>query len=284
MEDQVYSTPTYHQSSDSPSQKSGKKGLVTGIIVVLLLAGVGAAAYFAGKNSGSQESPTPTQNPIKEILLTETPTPSLIPTSGTTGTITPTKKISATPTITPTPTPIIKSKILSSNAALDGFRSSNNGGNSTLDVRVGRNSNLVTRGFISFDITSIPAGAVVTEVTLRLYQAKIIGSPFASGGTLKIDHLTYGDSLDSSDYGLAALSSSFATVTSNPTLEWKDVVVTDRVKNDLSNARGTSQFRIHFTSEVTGGDVTGDGDFAYFESADNSEGTGNAPQLVVKYY
>ncbi len=63
--------------------------------------------------------------------------------------------------------------------------------------------------------------------------------------------------------------------------EWKEVDVTAEVKDDIDAARSRSQYRLHFVTETTGGDVTGD--FVYFESADNSEGTGNTPQLVVKY-
>lgn len=286
MDDQVFSSQQSPLSTNNSTEKSNGNGLILGIVIFLIIAGVGTAAYFAGKNVGSEEAPTPTAKPVKEMLVTDSPTPSPSPTAEPTskisGNISPSKKPTGTPTVTITPTPVAKSKILSSSIALDGFRSSNNGGNATLDVRAGRNSNLVTRGFVSFDISSIPSGATVTEATLRLYQSKIIGNPYTAGGALKVDHLTYGDSLDSADYGVAALLSNFATLTSSANVEWKDVIVTDRVKNDLSNSRGASQFRIHFTTELTGGDATGD--FAYFESADNSEGTGNTPQLVVKYY
>ena len=281
QEDQVFSTQD--NSSTTRNKRSGKSAaLVIGLIILII--GVGAVAFFAGKSSTNSSEPTPTISLPQEVTSTSSPSPSPSPepTLKLSGTVTPTKKLTSTPTVTLIPSPIVKSKILQSSATLDGFRSSNNGGNLTLDIRAGRNSNLVTRGFVSFVITDIPSGSTIKEATLRLYQAKIIGSPYAAGGTLKIDHLTYGDSLDSSDYGVAALLSSFATLTNNQTIEWKDIDVTTEVKDDISNARVNSQYRIHFQTEQTGGDVTGD--FTYFESADNSEGTGNAPQLIVKYY
>lgn len=151
-----------------------------------------------------------------------------------------------------------------------------------MEIRAGRNANLVTRGFVSFEISDIPQDASIQNATLRLYQAKIIGNPYGAGGSIKIDHLTYGETLDNSDYAAPALSSSFVNLTSNATVEWKDADVSQKVKDDVANARSTSQFRIHFQTEVTGGDVTGD--FAYFEAKENTQNTGNTPQLVVKYY
>ena len=135
---------------------------------------------------------------------------------------------------------------------------------------------------MSFDISDVPSNADIKEATLRLYQAKIIGNPYGVGGSIKIDHLTYGDTLDNADYGAAALSSSFITLTNNAVVEWKDANVTDAVRDDLTNARSRSQFRIHFQIENTGGNVNGD--FAYFEASENIMSTGNTPQLVVKYY
>lgn len=267
--------PDYQPPAPQPGNKS-KGSMATGqkILIIggaaLVLAILAAVAYIMGKNTNTQTdelSPTPT--------LFQGTTPTSVPLA--TNTPTPIATVSATPTTTPVP----KSKTINSDANLDGFRSSNGGGNDSVDIRAGRNTNLVTRGFVTFDLSSLPAGAKVQKATLKLYQTKTIGSPYSVGGNLKLDHLTYGDSLGNEDYASAALLSSFATLTDSSTNEWKDIVVTQAVKNDTDNARSTSQFRIHFTTEVKGGDVTGD--FAYFESAENTEGTGNIPELVVEY-
>src|SRR4030042_1973423 len=125
------------------------------------------------------------------------------------------------------------------------------------------------RGFVSFDISDIPSGATISEATLRLYQVKTEGNPYgvSVGGKLNIDHLTYGDSLDNSDYAMAALTSNFVVLTNNSVVEWKDANVKTELKDDISNARSRSQYRIHFETENVGGDSTGD--FAYFESSEN---------------
>ena len=279
MEESIVSQQDQSTTSDSNNKKkiNWNKALI-GIGIAGLVLAIGGIAFFFGRQNQKQKpseiSPTPnlgrSPSPIPTNLPTPLPTQSLSPT--------PTKK----PTPTPTPTPVIKSMTLSATASLDGFRSSNGGGNDGLDIRAGRNVNLVTRGFVSFDITGIPASATITEATLRIYQTKTIGNPYGVGGNLKVDHLDYGSSLDDPDYGVSSLISNFATVTTNAVVEWKDIIATDQVKVDKSASRTRSQFRIHFTTEVTGGDVTGD--FAYYESANNSEGTGNTPQLVIKYY
>jgi len=266
----------------APDKDFRNKKVVWIVMGVVAVSAIALFSYFLGvRENGStgKVSATPTISPAP--TPTPNPTPEQDENSKET-TLTPTKKPTSTPTASPTPTPVVKVKVLSSSAELDGFRSSNNGGNSNLEIRAGRNENLVTRGFASFSLADIPSGSTITEATLRLYQAQIIGNPYGVGGSVKIDHLNFGDSLDSSDYSMAALLSNFSTLTSNATLEWKDAPVTDQLKDDIANARPRSQYRIHFSTENIGGNVTGD--FAYFESADNNMGTGNTPQLIVKYY
>lgn len=279
MEDQFAVT---NQNIKPQAQENDSKGkLIAGVLgslAVLILVATGA--YYAGtKTAGDSKALSPTPQPNQLGLAAQsTPTPSglQIPT------VAPSPTPSSNTQLTPTNAPLTKTKTLAPISELDGFRSSNNGGNNEVDIRTGRNLNLVSRGFASFDLNDLPKNATIQEANLRLYQAKIVGSAYDEGGKLKVDHLTYGDTLDSEDYAMAALTSSFVTLSTNAKVEWKEADVTARLKDDIANARSMSQFRIHFETENTGGDTAGD--FAYFESADNSEGTGNIPQLVVKYY
>ena len=94
--------------------------------------------------------------------------------------------------------------------------------------------------------------------------------------------MDYGSTLENSDYNLAAYdsnSSSFGA--SNPALEWKDANVTAALKADLTSGHSRSQYRLRFTTETQGGDVTGD--FAYFYSSNSGSNT-YPPQLVIKYH
>src|SRR3972149_1950355 len=276
---QEISTPQVPEIPSS-SVPTGKKGPTIFIAVVILLLIGGVVFYFGFKSRKSSEepSPTPTESttstPTPNEEADKSPTPTKKPTS------TPTPKPTATPT--PSPTPTILTMTLSAASSLDGFQSNNGGGNTTIEIRAGRNSNLVTRGFVSFDISSIPAGKTIDQATLRLYQTSITGNPYGVGTSLKVDHLDYGSSFENADYNASSISSSFGTLTSNAVIEWKDLDVTDRLKNDISNSRSRSQYRLHFATETQGGDVTGD--FAYFEAANNSNGTGNTPQLFIRYH
>jgi hypothetical protein len=257
------------------SEKSNNKKYFYIIAAILLLFLIATSSFFLGALTNKDPYSKKTLSSDTETAIptiSELITPSVL------------DKTSPTPTTETSPTPsiILKSKILLSDAELDGFRSSNGSGVTGKEIRAGRNINLVTRGFVSFDLEGLPNSSKIDAATLRLYQTKTEGEPYRFGGNLKIDHLTYGDDLDKGDYAAPALLSSFTTLTNNNSVDWKSADVTDQIKDDLANARSQSQFRIHFDKEVKGGEA--DGDFAYFESADNSEGTGNIPQLVVKYH
>jgi hypothetical protein len=277
-EEQIISAPSLEEKENNDGG-NGVNKVLAGLVIILLLILVGGGAYYFGTRKGSSdETPTPTPEVSDQLQAFPTEEPS--PTSQPVLTTTVTPKPSVKPTTTPTP--IIKTKTLTSTASLDGFESSNGGGNTTVDIRAGRNVNLVTRGFISFDLSSIPSASTITEATLRIYQVRTSGNPYSMGGKLMVDSLNYGNSLENSDYGITAITTNLVTLTTNPSIEWKDASVTEAVKKDLSEGRTKSQYRIHFETEVKGGDVAGD--FSYFESADDSEGSGNTPRLVIKYY
>lgn len=182
-------------------------------------------------------------------------------------------KNTATPT--PTPTPVSQTLSLGATAALDGWRASNGGSNWDYPyIQAGHNSTLTERGFVSFDISSIPSGAAIDQVTLRLYQTEVVGTPYTS--SLIVDHVNYGTSQSATPYDGSPIASNIGTLTNNATIEWKDILVTGSVKDDITNARGRAQFAIRFATEATGADA-----WARFTSAD---GSGNTPQLVINYH
>lgn len=241
------------------------------IVVVLILAILGVLIWFyrSGYFAPIYNAPSASGSPSYVVPTVQ-------------GSPTATPKATKTPSPTPTPKPVSKTVTVGSNAALDGFESSNGGGNTTVDIRAGRNSNLITRGFVSFAVPSELSGKTVDKAVMRLYQGQVIGNPYTVGGSLKVDHLDYGSTLENADYSDPSLSASFTTLTTTAAVEWKDVDVKDQLIDDMANGRAYSQYRLHFAIESIGGDVTGD--FAYFESQDNSMGTGNRPQLVITYH
>jgi len=242
-------------------------------MIVLTLTGVAIIAlisYFFGVEQGKlqktplisfQNSPAPTTQP------TQIPSPA------------PSGKSKNSPT----PSPVSKTSIITSDKNLDGFISSNNYVNTQSEIRAGRNKFLLSRGFFSFDLAKLPKYTKIISATLRVYQVKTVGNPYsAETGNLKVDHLIYKETLDEADYDASALSSSFADLSKNKTTGWKEVEVLSQILEDLGSGRKTSQFRIHFEKEEKGSNDSGD--YVYFESSDNSEGTTNVPQLLIKYY
>lgn len=258
------------------------------VVTVLLMVGGGILWFGLQKasKSPSREGAASTEAVSEEAtsaneLVTDTDaTPSVTPQPTKTPTTAPLP--TPTPTLAPTPTPTTLIETFDSSAALDGFRASNAGGNAGLELRAGRNATLTTRGFVSFGIGEIPDGATIEQATLKIYQVSVVGDPYGAGLRVMLDHLDYGTTLEHADFSAASLSSSFTTLSTNASVGWKEVDVTDQVRSDLSNNRERSQYRLHMATETVGGTVTGD--FAYFEAADNSTGSGYTPQLVVRYH
>ena len=219
-------------------------------------------------------------NPASSSEKVETPTSTdgLLPTLSepeTSPNQKPTKRPAAIPTVDS------KEIVLTPEKRIEGFRSSNGSGSTNSNIRAGRDNELVTRAFLSFDITDIPEGVEIISSELRVFQTKTLGNPYKVGGNLLIDHLNYGDSLDGSDFSTPALLSNFEIFSDKPTTGWRKVDVTNQVINDLVSARPSTQFRIHFEKEIIGGDENGD--FAYFESSENTQHSGNTPELVIEY-
>jgi hypothetical protein len=259
-------------TSKAPSKhlSSQQKFLII-VAIVLVFAIIGGAFWFGSRKAKQESEPSP--SPVTETSPTATP-------EGEETTESPIPSPEETSSPSPTPTPETKEKTITSTASLDGYRGSNGFGHDDLYILIGRNLSVIQRGFVSFDLSSLPSGATIESATLRMYQEKIVGNPYGVGGSLKVDHLDYGSSLGNEDYGASSISSSFTTLTDNAVIEWKDADVADTLKDDLSNGRSNSQYRIHFSTESTGTSS----DLVYFESADNSQGTGNLPQLIVKYH
>jgi hypothetical protein len=259
-------------TSKAPSKylSSQKKFLI--IAAIVLVFAIIGGAFWLGSRRKKQE-PEPSPSPTTEAGPTAIP-------EETSESPSPSPEETSSPSPTPTPTPETKEEVIISTTSLDGYRGSNGFGSDNLYIFTGRNISVIQRGFVSFDISSLPSDATIESAALRLYQEKVVGNPYGVGGSLKVDHLVYGNSLGNEDYGASSISSSFTTLTDNAVIEWKDADVADALKSDLSNGRDKSQYRIHFSTESTGTSS----DLVYFESADNSQGTGNLPQLVVKYH
>jgi hypothetical protein len=140
----------------------------------------------------------------------------------------------------------------------------------------------VSRGFVSFDIRSIPFRSLVQRATLWLYQESVAFTPYSDLGTVVVDHVDYGPNLDAEDFGRPGLRDEIGILSESPQLEWKTLDVTSAAGNDLNSGRERSQYRLRFAPLETDGD--GDSDEARFEGSGSLSVAERLPELVIAFY
>ena len=239
-------------------------------------------------------------------LIPPTPSPTLFPTATTTyptnyQKISPIVSPATSPTIAPSPIPTTTPKptgtifnimplvlfhpsetmVLRGILSIDGYRTSNNDGSTTSYIWVGRNNVATFRGFVSFDLKSLPGNITIEKAVLMMHQLAPYGHPYVIGGNVVVDHLDYGTSLDTTDYNRVAIKLHIGILSDNDTYEQKKLEVTDSVKNDLYYKRDRSQYRLRFATETIGGGSSGDR--ASFIPDDDVYQNAKSPQLEVTF-
>jgi Bacterial Ig-like domain/Bacterial Ig domain len=151
----------------------------------------------------------------------------------------------------------------------------------------GAAGNLQYKGFISFDITGIPAGVQSFEfANLNMNQVStfkdgVAGDPYADlGGAVSLEHVNF-DTLNLAAAFTPAALSTVGNISTNATLEVKTLSVLTQLQNDITNrvARGQrSQYRIAFPT-VT--DIDLKFDAAIFASPTAAT---NPSTLSVRYF
>jgi len=193
-----------------------------------------------------------------------------------------TATLSVTVTVKPpTPSPPPVEVVLNSEAALDGFRCNNQGGNAGVQIQAGNGRfvgsdpfELVCRGFVTFDLSVLSPGAIVTDATLRFYEYGPVGDVGGLGNVIA-QHLDYGSSLGSEDYDLTPFAEETVQMPT-PSDLWYQVDVTSFVQDDLTHGRSRTQIRLRFHTETDG---DGNEDWIYIESGEDYGGTGRRPLL-----
>lgn len=170
---------------------------------------------------------------------------------------------------------------------LDGYVVGGQGANNANDIRVGDVSSdsgneLEYRGFLSFDLSQIPTNANIQQVRLSFFQAAVEGGPYAKLGQLVLSHVDYGDSLDTADFNGPVLASQVLPGLTAPGT-WYAIdgqYLANWITQDLAAGRSRFQVRLQFSSPGDGDTID---DYVRIESGDNSQGTGNLPQLAITY-
>ncbi len=173
-------------------------------------------------------------------------------------------------------------------ASLDGWVSSgglaeaNGGGPIVGDISGTFPGGGYIRQFFSFSL-SLPSGSVVDSARVRIYEADVSGNPFSNFGSVVVDHVVYGDTLDSTDYGVAALASNIGTLaTGIEPLGYRSLAVTSSVGADVAAHRTRAQFRLRFAN--ADGNTDGTDDFVSFGDAEVSCcATDSVPVLKIWY-
>jgi hypothetical protein len=171
---------------------------------------------------------------------------------------------------------------------------------------VGDSGAIYERGFLSFDLTSIPATAtVIDSATLYAYQSYVSSpDPYAAGlGNLLAQSVDYGTTLTAADFDTPVLTytgfhcwtvctpvcrlvcgtstyNDQYTLSTTASLGWKSVDVTGKVERDRAarTTRGNRcQFRLEFPNNTNGDTVY---NAAWFSSGDSAS---NKPYLNVTY-
>lgn len=224
--------------------------------------------------SSSESTIAPTATPAPSNSAAPSPMPTNSPTP--TPSPSPTSKPTNSPTPAPTSPPVTKTRSIKSTGQLDGYIDSKGGMNTGAEIRIGSTKNAAVRGFLSFDISSIDIKEL-NKAKLRIYQTGDKNNPFQNGTDIRIDSVNFGSSLDPSDYSTSSLNSSFATVTNSNAVGWKEVEITELVKNAKKDGRQNLQFRLHFNFETEGTE-----NYVNFESGENAQKTNNIPEIQLE--
>lgn len=188
--------------------------------------------------------------------------------------------------VSPNP-PQVLMQTINSSAALDGYVTSTGVvvANGTLGNLVGDNDGqsvaVGVRSFLSFDLSAIPANAIIDRATLRVAQINTHRNPYPSHGRLIVSHTSYGFTLDASAYASILTFNIGALFTNDVERGYKELDVTTSVGDDFQNTRPRSQFRLEF--EINDSNNDGQTNFAMLGDTEDNGGTNQPPQLVIEY-
>ncbi|MEM7586392.1 MAG: Ig-like domain-containing protein, partial [Acidobacteriota bacterium] len=140
------------------------------------------------------------------------------------------------------------------------------------------------KAIVSFDTSSIPAGATILSADLRLQRGKVTGTnPFTTHGTCWVDIQTGAfsgsNAIENSDFQAAATASQVASLSNPPSNgDWSEGSL-NAAGLAAINDSGRTQLRIFF--DLDDNDDSGN-DYMGYYSGDNSNSSRH-PQLVVTY-
>lgn len=135
------------------------------------------------------------------------------------------------------------------------------------------------RGFVSFALADVPAGAEIRSARLVVHQRHVANDPYVLGGLL-LDHVVHGSVLEAGAYARSPLASGFTVLSASAALGPCTADVTAQVRADLAGRRDPTQYRLRFPAE-TDGDL--DADPSILDGTGSTHPAAQRPVLVVTY-
>lgn len=108
----------------------------------------------------------------------------------------------------------------------------------------------ILRGFVSFDLAGLPGDAEIVAAQLALVQKDISGDPYSKLGSVIVDLVDYGASLDAADFEAPVLVENLGTLSEDGLLNVKRLDVTEAVRQALARGLSRVQFRLRFSQET----------------------------------
>ena len=143
----------------------------------------------------------------------------------------------------------------------------------------------VSRGFLSFDISEVPARARIASAVLTVSQEhppagmEPPGTPYDALGPLEVDHVALGAVLDARDFDRPALEDLVGPLSSDGAIGPKTLEVARQVQADVASGRKTSDFRLRFVPGYP--HVPTFGHYTAFNDSGDALGSGVTPSLLI---
>ena len=134
-------------------------------------------------------------------------------------------------------------------------------------------------GYYSFDVSELPADAVIRSATMRLYTVDTEGDPQGMMVLVRIDHVNYGSVFPQTALGATGLDFNFATISDIGTIGAHEIDVTEQLQADIDAGRQTSQYRLRGAIPTDSDAVT---DLAELSDAEDTANSGLLPVLVIE--
>ena len=146
----------------------------------------------------------------------------------------------------------------------------------------GPRSSVGATQFFAFDLSRLPADAIIDSAALTLHQEAVVGNPYSSHGAVIVNHVNIGPTLDGGDFWIVPVENEVGILSADTREEAKRVDVTSAVQRSQREGWSRVDFSLGWSlSGYSNGD--GNPDFAMFNDGGDSCGSGNIPTLVINY-